>query len=102
MTEEFFAEVIAELFPRVSRAVRVSPGGFPYDENRDAAVTKGEVRLLGSTPRLRARTACITAFSRVRRGTVCASLGALHRVLPRGDISDTVEESELSAGRQTG
>ena len=45
MTEEFLAEVIAELFPRVE-PFAFPPADFPRDEIRDVAVTEREIRLL--------------------------------------------------------
>ena len=93
MTEEFLAEVIAELFPRVE-----PPVDFPYDVN-----WRGRFASSSTRPRRGARLRARAPHSGpVCWGAVCVSLGALHRVLPRGDLSDDLERSQPRATRQTG
>ena len=63
MTGEFFAEVIAELFPRIA-PYAFPPAGFAFDRER---VTEGRFASSSTQPprsaRLRARTACIIGSS---------------------------------------
>ena len=79
----------------VGTAVGRHDGGVFRRSDRRALPRRGLEKALGSGPAL-------PHPRRVRRSAVCASLGALHRVLPRGDISDSVERSQLSFARQTG
>ena len=101
MTEEFLAKVIAKLFPRVE-PFAFPPTDFPYDENRDTAVTEGEVRLfLDATSKRHSSPEPNGVHSRrVRRGAVCASLRDLHSVFQRHFRHR--ERKLPSAARQTG